>query len=160
MERKFNVCPASRRTTNVSKKTSGMVSVGTSACLNPTKRKSVPQTRNIVIIKSRVSPETSSRICSEKSVVVCTVTSAGIALDFFMFSSIACPLSTRSIIDPPDFFTTERVTAGTGFCHPRDNRDSLSRLIGDSVTVATSRRKIIPGSPIFATGISRRVWRL
>ena len=160
IERKFNVCHARLRTTNVSKKTRGIVSVGTSACLKPTKRKSVPQTRKIVIIKSRVKPETSSRICSEKSVVVCNTTSDGIIPDVFMFSSITCPLSTRSIIEPHDFFTTERVTAGTDFCHPRDNRDSLSRLMADSVTIAISRRKIIPGSPMLATGISRKLWRL
>ena len=131
-ERKLRVCPASLSTTNVRRKTSGIVRVGTSACLNPIKSKSVPQTRISVMMKSRVSELRSHRICSEKSVVVCTTTSAGIRFDSCIFLRVACPSSTRSMIDQPDFFTTESVTAGTGFPHSIESLDSLSRFLGDS----------------------------
>lgn len=154
IERKLSVCPASFNTTKVSKNTSGIVRVGTIACFSPTNSRRVPQTRNSVIIKSRVSPERSERICPEKSVVVCTMTPSGIAPDSFIDLRVSCPLSTRSMMDHPDFFTTERVTAGTGSAPERESRDSVSRLIGDSVTVAISRRKRMPGSPTFSTGIS------
>lgn len=131
-ERKFNVCHASFNTTKVSKNTRGIVSVGTNACLNPMKRSKVPQTRINVMTKSRVREERSVRICSEKSVVVCTTTSEGIAFDSCMDFSINCPLSTRSMMDPHDFFTTERVTAGTGVFPSRERRDSVSRFFGAS----------------------------
>lgn len=159
-ERKFNVCPTSLRTTKVSKKTMGMVNVGTSASLKPIKRSNVPHTKIRVIIKSTVNPERSSRIFSEKSVVVCTTTSGGIAHDICIALTVFCPISTRSMIDPPDFLITESVTAGTGAFPSIESRDSEFRFLGLSVSVAISLRNTIPGSPIFATGISRSVCRL
>lgn len=160
IDKKLSVCPASFSTTKVSKNTSGIIIVGTKACLKPINIMSVPQTRIMVMIKLRVKPVISVRICSEKSVVVCTTTSGGITPDSFSDMRAVCPLSTRSMIDHHDFFTTDRVTAGTDAHHSRESLDSFSRLTGDSVTVAISLRNMIPGSPIFSTGISCRLCKL
>lgn len=159
-ERKLSVCPASLRTTNVRRNTIGIVSVGTKASLRPIKRKSVPHTKISVMAKSRVSPLRSLRICSERSVVVFTLTSSGMILLAWSSLIFACPASTRSMIDHPDFFMTESVTAVTGSAPLRDRRERVSLFLVASRTSATSRRKMTPGSPMFATAISRSFWTL